>query len=614
MSSNHAVSRLPEYNHHTSLPPILTSILSNFSSLVISTINIMPDQSPHRTLRQVLREILKCCSISSNPHTPKPEIGILRRGELGQPYLPDVSLVSLLPNFEASRFNIDKYSADTESDHLSVPGAAARNLPERRCLLPASSISQLNLHDAYATPSPTPSRRVQQLAVPSNLRKGASQYGQIASLPGSNPWRSPKSTLRIPRSGQTGSLTSLSTIAEREELLGSSSLVSTVVPRTPRERSIESLTSPTGAIHFEEHFSERAPSRHSSIGDSAFVQSVKHFGSFCVLDSALPGCPVTATSEDLRYIFEIGEQFFLNIKTGAESSIDIVTGCNSQGDEVTHLVLFSPLTSPSTGHSRFLLAALIDVTDFVTEAAQFPNIPKAQKGNGPGDQRMTRSDRVPEMVTPPRKAELLTDDLLGGCSSTGKSSLRTTLGASEPITPESSQSTTPIRRQSIDIWLTLAEEEFATTRTSSSKSSSTSLSSKATPCSTPEKHSVTPSAASQGSSVDGVLDEFMSSLKHLYSDFFLLARSALDDKYYELCNVSPSIYVRGDYVTGHLSHTSPEDVGRLSSRLGEGKCFSQGVRWGDKGMEKQLYCIPLYGQRSVTWICMLVDDNVPTLW
>ena len=573
----------------------------------------MPDHLPRKSLRQVLREILKCRSINSKSHTPKPEIGILCRGDLGRPRLPDISLLSLLPNFEASRFDIDKFNADNEPNHPPEPHAAARNLPQRRYLLPASSISQFNLHDACATPSPAPSRRVQQLAVPRNLRKGASQYGQIASTAISDPLRSRKSTLRIPRSDQTGSPTSLSTIAEREERSSSSSLGWTTVPRTLHQSSIESLDSDVGAIHVEEQLYERTPSRHSSIGDSAFVQSVKHFGSFCVLDTALPGCPVTATSEDLRYIFEIGEQFFLNIKTGAESSIDIVTGCNSQGDEVTHLVLFSPLTSPSTGQSRFLLAALIDVTDFVMEAAQFPNVPKAQEGCGTGDQRMTRSDRVPVMITP-RKPELLTDDLLGGCSLTGTASPRTTSGASEPITPILYHPMTPIRRQSIDIWLALAEEEISKTPTSSLKSSSTSLSSKTTPCSSTEKQSIPLSVASQGSRVDDVLNEFMASLKHLYSDFFLLARSALDDKYYELCNVSPSIYVRGDYVTGHLSHTSPENVERLSSRLGEGKCFSQGVRWGERGSEKQMYCIPLYGQRSVTWICMLVDDNVPTLW
>ena len=54
----------------------------------------------------------------------------------------------------------------------------------------------------------------------------------------------------------------------------------------------------------------------------------------------------------------------LNIQECEESSIDVVIGSNFDGDKVIHLVLFSPLLSPSTRTSRFMLAALIDVTHF----------------------------------------------------------------------------------------------------------------------------------------------------------------------------------------------------------------------------------------------------------
>ena len=110
------------------------------------------------------------------------------------------------------------------------------------------------------------------------------------------------------------------------------------------------------------------------------------------------------------------------------------------------------------------------------------------------------------------------------------------------------------------------------------------------------------------------VDEFMRGLKELYADFFLLARSPLDDKYYEICNVSPSVHAGGDYVAAHLTRTSSETIKRLSERLGTGRPFRMRVRWGSAGTEKDLYCIPLYGQLSISWICMLVATHMAPLW
>lgn len=106
----------------------------------------------------------------------------------------------------------------------------------------------------------------------------------------------------------------------------------------------------------------------------------------------------------------------------------------------------------------------------------------------------------------------------------------------------------------------------------------------------------------------------MLGLQELYSDFFLLGKSPLSETYYEICNISPTLYAAQDYIQGHLSHTDPYTVDELGTRLGLDLAFSLKVKWGKTGEPKQLYCSPLYGQRSVAWVCFLVDSTNPPLW
>jgi len=106
----------------------------------------------------------------------------------------------------------------------------------------------------------------------------------------------------------------------------------------------------------------------------------------------------------------------------------------------------------------------------------------------------------------------------------------------------------------------------------------------------------------------------MSELQQLYSDFFLLAKSPLDAGFYEICNVSPPVYVTKDYVHGHLSRSTRDTLTQLSELLGGNSAFDMHVRWGITGEVKQLYCIPLFGQRDLTWVCMLVDVKLGLLW
>ena len=357
------------------------------------------------------------------------------------------------------------------------------------------------------------------------------------------------------------------------------------------------------------------------------ITSIKHFGSFCVLDTHASGCPVTATSADLKYIFTVGELFFLNNQECTDASMDIVTGSDADGNEVTHLVLFSPLVSPSSGRSRFLLASLIDVTFFIQDAAAVPELDMISE-NSVFDEGIAtpvyRQRSADPVYVPPKVGgyELSCEDLLGGCfvedddfrttaySSTERGNIPGMGMYADIDYTDTDMKRHPSLARFGDVWTDLAREEMIRGRKSPLPSAASARSGHNSVYTSPSQ-----SDRSSGvSKVDHVLENFMSELQQLYSDFFLLAKSPLDAWFYEICNVSPSVYVSKDYVHGHLSHSSRNTITQLSELLAEDTAFDIEVRWGDKGEIKKLYCIPLFGQRDLTWICMLVDMKLGTLW
>jgi len=367
--------------------------------------------------------------------------------------------------------------------------------------------------------------------------------------------------------------------------------------------------------------SDSQATRRRTSSSNPSVSSIKHFGSFCVLDTCAPGGPVTATSEDLKYVFDVGEHFFLNNQECTDASMDIVTGFDADGNEVTHLVLFSPLISPSSGRSRFLLAALIDVTFFIKDVATVPELDTISEESILDEAIATpvHSELAPFRVHDvPQKSvkyELSCEDLLGGCYIGEENRAR----AYSPISDRgiipgmgmySDMKHDPTSILCDDIWTDLAQEEMIRNRKSPLSSAASTRSGHSTPQTSPSLSA----PSSNASKVDNVLDTFMSELQRLYSDFFLLAKSPLDAGFYEICNVSPSVYVTKDYVQGHLSRSSRDTLTRLSELLGGDREFDMNVRWGITGEAKQLYCIPLFGQRDLTWICMLVDVKLGLLW
>lgn len=540
---------------------------------------------PRKSLKQSLKDVfLGKRRKPSNPAVETVGSGILRKATPSTSFFPSTATLSSFPVMTGSQFSLDEYTISRSiPNRFQTPTRRSSEKPSvRQSLLPATSLSQFNLHHAYLQKSSVPQRAVHEAISPC-FSPVVSQQASVATLT----TVSSPSTLRLQESRQSlarqPSPRALSSPYPRQN----------VQPSNDQKDQISWLQSPTASsVSVSPRNQPRIDETVPETEDPTGVRLVEHFKSFCILDTAISGCPVVATSQELRYIFEIGEHFFLNSHECEGTSMDIVTGQDAAGDPITHLVLFTPLVIPSSGRSRFMLASLIDVTRFIHDTASLPALEKESDASTiESDLQTPKQDQLASHWTP-RTQTLSVDDLLGGCMLPDD---RQILTKPSTDTPE-------------DIWLNLANEEKSKTSTTTN-----------TPRSTPKINQTSRSSnasytSTTSSTVDEVLDEFVSGLQELYSDFFLLGKSPLDDTYFEICNVSPMLYATKDYIHGHLSRTSQQVIVDLSARLAQGSPFDLPVRWGPQGVDKRLYCTPMYTTNSITWICFLVDHQLPPLW
>ncbi|EXJ95116.1 hypothetical protein A1O1_00235 [Capronia coronata CBS 617.96] len=540
-----------------------------------------PQNSPRKSLKQSLKDIfLRKLRKPPSPCVRTVGSGILRRGG------PSDSFISSVYTFSPLESAGNLWSPDHHTISRGIPNRfqtptnrSTSRFEARQSLLPATSLSHFNLHHDYLQQLAVPQGTVHQ-AISPTFTSLVSQQASIAPFspsPSTSSLKLRDSSVNLVHRDSFKHLPSPSSARQLQQGRGQNKQVSWNQSAT------------TSSVSVPDHDSDEEHAFNSE--DHAGIRQVEHFKSICVLDTALPGCPVVATSEELRYIFELGEHFFLNSFECEGTSIDIITGQDAAGEPITHLVLFTPLVIPSSGRSRFMLASLVDVTRFIHDAA---SLPEPDKGSN-------RSTIVADCETPFytqdirwsfTACKLSAEDLLGGC-----------------VLPQDRDTpTNPIRDPTDDIWVDLANEERS--RTSTARN---------TPRSTPgfmgtPRSSDASTASKTSITVDDVLDDFMSSLQELYSNFFLLGKSPLDDTYFEICNVSPMLYEAEDYIHGHLSRTGERGLADLSTRLAYGSPFHARVKWGMEGQDKRLYCSPLYGHNSTTWICFLLEPNTPDLW
>ncbi|KIV81584.1 hypothetical protein PV11_03758 [Exophiala sideris] len=533
-----------------------------------------PRQPGRRSLKQSLKDIFLHRRARSNRYARDTVgSGILRRADPSESQLSSVTTFSSFPNGSASVFSLEEYTISSP-----IPDRF-KTSQTRESLLPVTSLSHIDLHHAYLQQSTVPHYPTQKVPAPSTCTPVLSQQASISTLSSI----SCASTLKLQPSRQR--------IVSPEPGPNSSrnSPRDHVAVGRRQEEQVSWLQSPTDsyASIIEDSTSRGTKARiHQEADTVSAIEQVEHFKSFCVLDTALPGCPVVATSRELRYALDIGEPFFLNSCECEGASMDIVTGYDAAGEPITHLVLFAPLVIPSSGRSRFLLASLIDVTRFIQDAASLPELDTSRPSSlSERDWQPMSHDGLASSWSH-TTYKLSAEDLLGGC-----------------LLPKDRD---PYQVFQEDIWLNLALEEKGKASTPS----------RSTPRSIPKMEktkNISPSFATSNV-VDGVLEDFMNGLRELYSDFFLLGKSPLDDTVYEICNVSPTVFAAKDYIYGHISHTEEQAIMDLSTRLAKDAPFKMSVRWGLQGVDKLLYCSPLYGSKSCTWICFLVDDRVPQLW
>jgi len=502
--------------------------------------------------------------------------GILRKGESSTLFLPTFSTVSLFPDFgPSSHIQVDP--SDISDGYPTLDPTRSTLCASGHSLLPVTSLSQFNLRGRYIQQGP-PSQHIVYETVSPRHGFGISREASLA-------------TLRTTTT--TTTMTTMSSLYDHHHQSASTLRLEASHPTLNPDRKWSRPSSPLTRLSSRQSRRPGSTATASSWSDTERHDPLlltEHFRSFCVLDTVTEGCPVVATSEELRYIFDIGEPFFLNNYECEGTSMDIVTGHDAAGDEVTHLVLFSPLIIPSSGRCRFMLACLVDVTRFIRD----------QASSAPSEMASTTSTVESELQTPPptrltpvwspQGYRLSAEDLLGGCTLADDKE--------DDVRPDD------------DVWLNIAtEERCKKSRSGMGSGTPRSGSRRASSRGYPR-----PARSMTSSSVDEVLDDFMARLQQLYSDFFLLAKSPLDDNFYEICNVSPTVHASKDYIHGHLSRSPRAAIAELSARLGQEVPFSVDVRWGMSGQGKRLYCSPVYGQSTLTWICFLVDEQMPALW
>lgn len=595
-------------------------------------------KSYRRGLRDAIRTILprRRDDRENDPPQLTNAVTLLSGNDPSLTLLPTISSLSSLPDFNSSTFSIRRYSAAALSQLEHIPnrvwvadGSHTTIIPYTT---PSTTLTQRDIVDAYqyqsqlgqlaqqcSTEPALYSRGLVRLSAASQSAYSSSRdslYSRTSSdqllTPHSIHFQSPLSqlahTCNVPSVYRHGTSLQASLATLQLSTRSASTLrlqrstrdlpIIAESPPAPKAKRFISIgfAPPASVLTGEKKSEPQEPisvapetdlERSSSFDESqvlrqkdhdaeldAQISSINHFSSFCVLDTASRSCPVTATSQDLRHVFEIGEDFCLDTIGIDGASMDTVTGQDANGNVVVHLVIYNQLINPNSGRSRFVLASLLDITTFITGTASLPDLETISE----------ESVAEEEINTPPRsfayrspRYELPADSFL-----------EEQHGSSQ--TPH-----TPLRPKDSDIWLDIASEETRRTR-----------SIRSTPSTPRSRSSVT---ATSTKSMEDILDDFLGSLQLLYSDFFLLGKSPLDEDTYEICNVSSKLYDSREYIEGHLSRTSPSDKDQLEQRLTQGQSFQMRVKWGAVGEQKQLYCVPLFGRSNVTWVCFLVEEG-----
>lgn len=567
-----------------------------------------------RTLAHALKRLFKSVKARIGKNALNGTVDIIRRDSTRPPpMLPRISEVSMFPDFESPDIIYDY--TDDRTPTLPMTFHESYTAQEiSRNLLPARSLSHFNLHQVYAHHS--------DLSVLPTRKQGhvwpaePVTHANTGRVPARRPVLiSKKSTLQIrrPVSFHANVVNAVPCTSVHSD--SSSSVLRRMKPSGNLRKCAVAASHPA-ETNLLTATAEEACFSTSTSTDHDSIQLVKHFASYCIMDITIPGCPISAVSEDLGYLYDIKDRFVLNAHEISELSMDLSVGHDPDGNEVTYLLLFSPLISPATTKSCFMLVSAIDVSGYVRYAASLESTPEPREeikylnSNRDGSNQ-TRKTSSTSWID--KRTDQLADELLHGCS-IKESSTRVFTSRRRVPQADATQSV----RDSEDIWTAIAREEGLMTRPASASSKSTGSAHSSANSSSFQYQEQANKSTSPRSSLnyadEKVLETFIDSLQVLYSQYFLLACSPLNRDFYEICYVSPAVYASGEYVSGHLSHTPFNLISAFGAHLAAGRRFRTVIRWGVQGVKKQLYCVPLMGHQPAPWICMLVDKETPIHW
>lgn len=563
-----------------------------------------------RTLANALKRLFKSVKTQDADNQPSAPVDIIRKDVSGESHLPRISEVSLFPNFEELSVNNEPTDGKRPLTRMPLESSNTSQVSQNS-LLPVKSLSHFNLREVYSDQSGLSVAPISNSEEP-HARKLVKNDATGEVVPRKPIVVSKKSTLQIRRPESIHVKISDASLAQSS----TSDDLNPGLRRRKRSRNLRECAS-------NQPFGPRVPSLTSIAENSELSASkssldescrlVRHFASFCIIDIKAPGCPVSAVSDDLRYIYDIRDRFVLNAQECSELSMDLSVGRDPDGNEVTYVLLFSPLVAPDTETTRFILVSAIDVSGYVRYAASLETNSKPQDNctsptsftERPKRKRKSTRSWIDE------RTDQLADELLHGCSIKDDPEHDTI----KPYNRWQTSRSTSSDFDGEDIWTAIADEEgliFDKALISSKPIYTTSK-----PMSSQKQNQTAESADPKitlNYADEVVLGKFIESLQMLYSQYFLLACSPLNDQFYEICYVSPSLYARGEYVSGHLSRMPLHNIRGFGAQLAAGRRFRRDVRWGNEGIEKQLYCVPLTGRQPPPWICMLVDKDTPIHW
>ena len=559
-----------------------------------------------RTLAHALKRLFKSVKVQDIKNSHNAPIDIIRKDLNRMSYLRPISTVSLFPDFEQCQAEFDPAEYPVSARALP-PHPSNTTLVLKRFLLPAKSLSHFNLRQAYSDQSDLPTVPGQKMDATRScqLVENVSVGRVVSQQPVLIPQRSRSHTRSLQPTISSASLAA-SFVSDRNP---------PAMRRTKPSGDLRKCASTQSSAidpaltSIPEHSPSSAPKE--SPDDS--LRLVRHFASFCIIDVSAPGCPVSAVSEDLRYIYDIKDRFVLNAQECSELSMDLSVGRDPDGNEVTYVLLFGPLVSPTTAKGRFVLVSAIDVSGYVRFAASLDCIPQSRDESVPPRSYRKKSGSARQSCSSTRINECsqqLADDFHDARSIKETRKIPSTTSLQSPQTSDPRRS----KLDSEDIWTAIAREEGLICRKSSAGSISRTTVDSPSNAEPSRKQTQSTSSnrskSSLGCADEEVLETFIEGLQVLYSEYFLLSCMP----FYEIYYVSPAVYESGDYDVGHLSHTTSNLMNDLGTYLAAGRRFRTTIRWGQKDVKRRLYCVPLMGPEPAPWICFLVDMETPIHW